>query len=107
MRTLLKVSMPVEAGNKAIKDGTLPATIQSIIDSHRPEASYFYAENGKRTALFVLDLKDTAQIPELAEPLFQTLNAEVQFYPVMNAADLRSGLEKASGRKHARVPAEV
>lgn len=82
MRTLLKVVMPVESGHQALKDFILPATVQSLIDSHKPEASCVYADSGKRTMLFVLDLKDAAQIPGLADPRFQTLNAEVQFFPI-------------------------
>lgn len=107
MRTLLKVAMPVEAGNKAIKDGSLPMTIQAITDAYKPEASYFFAENGKRTMLFVFDMKEAALMPELAEPLFQNLNAELSLYPVMNAADLKTGLGKLSARKHGRTGAEV
>ncbi len=107
MRTLMKVVMPVESGNRAINDGTLPSTVQALIEANKPEASYFYAENGKRTMLFVLDMKDSSQIPELAEPLFMSLNAEVELYPVMNAADLKSGLEKFSARKHGRTAAKV
>lgn len=103
MRTLLKVSMPVESSNKAIKEGSLPKIIQSFIEDNRPEASYFYAENGKRTGLFVFDLKDPSQIPQVAEPFFLGLNAAVEFFPVMNAADLKTGLEKAS-KKTGRVP---
>ncbi|MDP3542304.1 MAG: hypothetical protein Q8T11_07555 [Elusimicrobiota bacterium] len=107
MRTLMKVVMPVEPGNRAINDGTLPSTVQALIEENKPEAAYFYAENGKRTMLFVLDMKDSAQIPELAEPLFMRLNAEVQFFPVMNAADLKSGLDKFSARKHGRTTTKV
>lgn len=107
MRTLMKVTLPVEAGNKAIKDGTLPKTVQSLIDACKPEASYFYAENGKRCMLFVFDMKEASQIPKIAEPFFMDLNADVQFCPVMNALDLRTGLESVAGRKHGRVPAGV
>ena len=38
----------------------------------------------------------TAQIPAIAEPFFQMLNATVEFIPVMNADDLRSGLQRAA-----------
>ena len=106
MRTLLKVSMPVEPANKAIKDGSLPQTIQNFIKDVRPEASYFYAEHGQRTALFVLDLKDPTQIPQVVEPLFTKLSAAVELYPVMNADELKSGLEKVA-RNLEREPAHV
>ncbi len=68
MRCLLKVSIPVERGNTTISDGTLPKTIESILDELKPEAAYFAEENGKRTGFVFFDLKDTSQIPAVAEP---------------------------------------
>jgi hypothetical protein len=94
--------MPVEPGNKAIEDGSLPKIMQSFIDEQRPEASYFYAENGKRTGLFVFDLKDPAHIPCIVEPLFQHLHAAIELYPVMNAQAMKAGVEKAA-RSSGRV----
>jgi hypothetical protein len=88
MRTLLKVSIPVETGNERVKDGRLQKTIQSFIAEFKPEAAYFYAENGQRTGLFVLDLRDPSQIPAIAEPWFLALNAGVAFYPAMKVEDL-------------------
>jgi ABC-type thiamin/hydroxymethylpyrimidine transport system permease subunit len=47
---------------------------------------------GKRTSLIVFDLADPSQIPVIAEPLFQGLDAEIEFAPVMNQEDLMNGL---------------
>ena len=99
MRTILKVSMPVEKSNQAIKDGSLPQTMTGFVDEYKPEAAYFYAENGRRTAIFVFDLKDTAQIPAVAERFFMSLNAEVTLYPAMNTTDLKKGLETLATAK--------
>lgn len=96
MRTMLKVSMPVETSNQAIKDGTLPKTLEQATELMKPEASYFYTEHGKRTAHFFFDLKDVSDIPVIAELFFMNLNAEVDFVPVMNADELQAGLGKAS-----------
>ena len=96
MRTLLKVTIPTEPGNRAILDGTLPKTMQAFVDEFKPEASYFFAENGQRTALFVVELKDATQIPVVAEPFFMNLGASLWSTPVMNANDLKVGLEKAA-----------
>ena len=41
MRFLVKVSIPVEAGNAAVKAGKLGSTIQSILADLKPEAVYF------------------------------------------------------------------
>jgi hypothetical protein len=96
MRMLLDVTMPVEAGNAAIKDGRLQRTIAAVVDQVHPEASYFYPSNGKRHALMVFDLKDQSQIPLVAERLFEELNAEVNLTPVMNLEDLQKGLAQIS-----------
>jgi hypothetical protein len=96
MRTLMKVHMPVEAGNKALLDGSLPRLIQRTIEEIKPEACYFLSEQGRRTAYFFFDLKDPSQIPALAEPFFMGVNADVEFLPVMNVEDLKAGLERAS-----------
>ena len=96
MRTMLKVSIPVQAGNRAIKDGSLPKLMSSVMDQLHPEAAYFYPENGKRTTLMVFDMKDPSQIPAVAEPFFMGLDAEISLTPVMNAADLKAGLESSA-----------
>jgi hypothetical protein len=95
MRTLLKMSMPVESANAAIRNGSLSKMVESTLDQLKPEAAYFFAEGGRRTALIVFDLKSPEDIPSIAEPLFMGVNASVEFTPVMNREDLRAGLEKA------------
>ena len=95
MRFLLKVQMPVEAGNKSISDGSLPKLIESTLQKLKPEASYFFAEGGKRTAYIFFSMDDASQIPQIAEPFFMGLNASVELIPVMNAEELKEGLKKA------------
>jgi len=79
----------VEAGNAAAKNGTLGSTVQGILADLKPEAAYFFADDdGNRSAAIVFDLKDSSQIPAVAEPWFLAFNAKVSFRPVMNAEDL-------------------
>ena len=89
MRFLLKAEWPVEAGNAAIKDGSLSKTLGSILDDVKPEAAYFLASNGKRTALLIVDMKDASQIPALAEPWFHAFNASLEMVLVMVPEDLK------------------
>jgi hypothetical protein len=96
MRMMLRFTMPVEAGNKAIKDGSLAVAMKGVIDRLKPEASYFFAESGFRSALFVFDMHEPSQIPAIVEPLFLALNASVSLVPVMNAEDLQKGLAAAA-----------
>lgn len=98
MRCLLKVSIPVEAGNTAISEGTLPKTIESILGDLKPEATYFTDDNGKRTGFIFFDLKDASHIPGVAEPWFLAFNAHIELHPAMNLEDLKNatpGIEKA------------
>ncbi len=103
MRTLLKVTMDVEAANKAIQSGELGRIMSDLAEMIQPEASYFLTEQGQRTGLYVFDLKDPSQIPQIAEPLFMVLKAEVQFTPVMNQEELVKGLEAWAESQHAAV----
>ena len=98
MRVFLKASMTVDVGNQAIRSGKLPETIQSILDEQKPEAAYFIAEGGTRTALLFLDIQDVSQLPALAEPWFLAFNAAVEVTPAMTIADLAKAgpaIEKA------------
>ena len=96
MRTMIRVTIPVEMGNTTIKNGQLPKVMGSFVERWKPEAAYFYADNlGRRTGSFVIDLPDSSDIPSIAEPFFQELGASVELTPVMNAEDLKKGLEKA------------
>ena len=88
MRFLLKVNIPVDAGNAAARAGKLGGTIQSILADLKPEAAYFTDENGQRTAFIILDMQDVSQIPAIAEPWFLAFNAHVEIHPVMVPDDL-------------------
>jgi hypothetical protein len=89
MRMLLRVSIPVEAGNAAAKAGTLDKTVERILADLKPEAAYFFADDdGQRSCSIVFDMKDSSQIPAIAEPWFVAFNAKVSFRPVMNPQDL-------------------
>jgi len=92
MRMLLRVSIPVETGNAAVKAGTLGSTIEGILAGLKPEAAYFMADdNGNRSGSIVFDLQDVSQIPAVAEPWFLAFNAKVSIRPVMTPQDLAKG----------------
>lgn len=99
MRTMLRMSMAVEAGNRAFADGSLQRTIEALMERLKPEAAYFFPDEGKRSALFVFDMQDASQIPPLVEPLFNAMHAEVRLTPVMNPEDLRKGLGAAAQQR--------
>jgi hypothetical protein len=97
MRMLLRVSIPVEAGNAAAKAGTLGTTIEKILGDLKPEAAYFFADDsGQRSGSMVFDLKDPSEIPAVAEPWFLAFNAQVSLRPVMSPQDLAKAVPAIS-----------
>jgi hypothetical protein len=98
---LLHVTMPHEAFNAAVRDGSAGKKLNRILEEMKPESVYFTEYGGKRTALVVVDLPDASKIPALAEPWFLTFNADVEVHPVMKPDDLaKAGLD-ALGKKWA------
>ena len=97
MRMMVRWTVPVNKGNKAIVDGSLPRLLDAMREKLKPEAAYYWPEGGDRGGLMVFDMADASEIAQIAEPLFNELDAAVEFVPVMNADDLRRALEKARG----------
>lgn len=95
MRMMLKASFPAEASNKAINSGSFPLIMEKVMARLQPEAAYFMTFQGKRTMLAFFDMKDPSMIPQIAEPLFSGMNAEIDFIPVMSQAELQQGLSAA------------
>ena len=95
----MKVSCPVEAANAAARDGSLGSKVKGILDDLKPEAAYFIAnEFGERCGFIIFDMKDTSQIPSIAEPWFLAFNARLTITPAMSPEDLAaagSGIKQA------------
>ncbi len=88
MRTLLKIEIPTEPGNAAVRKGKLGEIIGSILETQQPEAVYFTASNGCRTAYVVVNLERESDIPKYAEPWFLAFNAKIEAQPCMTPKDL-------------------
>jgi hypothetical protein len=104
MRMMLKVTVPTDVGNRAMKDGTLQRVLNATMTKLNPEAAYFLANEGCRCAMLFFEMHHASDIPAIAEPLFSELGAEVEIVPVMNAEDLEKGLSaltvKSKGRRN-------
>ena len=95
MRMMMTVQIPTEAGNAAIKDGSLPQILGSTLEALKAEAAYFTSTDGMRTGLIFFDMADSSDIPPAAEPLFHGVGAKITSSPVMNVDEMRAGVGKA------------
>lgn len=87
MRMLLKANIPTGSGNAGLKDGSLMENLNAILEDTKPEAVYFFLENGSRACLIVFDMEDSSQLPAAVEPWFLSMDADITFTPVLNGAD--------------------
>lgn len=95
MRMKVDFTMPLEPFNSLVRNGTVGQKIQQILAEIKPEAVYFSAQNGQRGGTMIVDVSDPSQVPSIAEPLFLTFNASVEFDIVMTPEDLaRGGLDE-------------
>ncbi len=94
MRVLVRVILPTEAGNRAIKGQDFIKNIQSFMDNYKAEAAFFTPSNGDRSANFIIDMPSSDMMVTIAEPFFE-MGARVEMQPVMNFEDLKKGLSAA------------
>jgi hypothetical protein len=97
MRVMIKFAFPVQVGNDAMHTGKIEKVFQGILEDLKPEAAYFFPEGGERAGLFVVDMKESSQVAEIAERFFFGLNARIEMVPVMAAEDLQKGLSGVQG----------
>jgi hypothetical protein len=101
MRMMMKVSVPIEAANRAVQDGSMKKLLQEQLEKLRPESVYFFADDEVRTALLFIDVKDDSDMLVIADPFFQAVNARIRFTPVMNAQDFQAGMVKLAAPRSA------
>jgi hypothetical protein len=88
MRFLLHLDFPVEPFNSYVRDGSIADRIQKIMAHVKPEAAYFSEHNGNRGAVLVVNVKETSEIPRIAEPFFLQFEASAEFRIAMSPEDL-------------------
>lgn len=99
MRMLMDITMPHEPFNSMVRDGIAGRKINEILETVKPEAAYFTEQDGKRTAILIVELSDPSKVPALAEPWFLTFNADVKFRIVMTPDELKNADLDAIGKK--------
>jgi hypothetical protein len=100
MRMMIKFAFPVDAGNDAIRSGKLQKVFHQLAEDLKPEAAYFFPCYGERGGFFIVDIRESSQVAEIAERFFFGLNAKIEMTPVMNADDLQKALTSVPGTIH-------
>ena len=94
MRVMAKITVPVESGNRGIKDGLIAKLVQATAERWKPQAMYFGSPEGRRAGFTVFDISEPSDMVPFAEPWFQEVNADVEISPVMSGEDLQKGFGK-------------
>ena len=96
MRIMAKFTIPTtEENNAKIRDGSMGQTLEALLGNLQPEAAYMCPVDGKRGGYLVFDMAEESEGVTKLEPLWLELGATVEIIgPVMNADDLRAGLQR-------------
>jgi hypothetical protein len=86
MHFIIRATIPVSAGNKLVRTN-LQDTMDKLLGDVRPDAVYFAIEKGQRTLYLIASAEKGAEMIRLAEPLWLSLEADVDVIPAMDAAD--------------------
>jgi hypothetical protein len=95
---MLKIKIPPESGNRAVKDGTMAKAFESLNAKIKPEAVYFSMEDGMRCAFFFYDVAEEYQFLEIHEPLFAAMGALVYDAPALTWDDMAKGWQHLQGQ---------
>lgn len=95
MRMLFYVTIPNEPFNTLFKNGQAGPLVGKILEEIKPEAVYFTAQNGQRSAFVIVNMESASDIPAFCEPWFLSFNANCSISPVMGPEDIqKAGLEE-------------
>jgi len=96
---IVDFNCPLEPFNTLVRSGTIDQKMQEILGDIKPEAIYFSERNGKRGGIMIVDVASPSDVPGIAEPLFLTFNATVEFRVAMTPEDLGAAGLDALGKK--------
>jgi hypothetical protein len=95
MRVMLKFTIPTtEESNAQIRDGSIGQKMETMLGNLQPEAAYFCPIDGKRGGYLVFNMEEGSDSVTKLEPFWLELGATIETVPVMNADDLRAGLQR-------------
>lgn len=92
MRTMARFHFPPSSGNEVIRSGKINKVFEQLMADLKPEAAYFYPEQGERGGILVFDMQDASFVAGVIERFSFGLQAKVELFPVMGPDDLQKGL---------------
>jgi len=98
---MMKVLFDTAKANELARDGEMESTVKAILEDAKPEAAYFVAEEGQRSAVLFVNFDQPSDLPRFAEPWFLAFGATITVQPAMTAEDLAgaaAGIEAAVRR---------
>jgi len=92
MRMYLSVQIPTVAGNESIKKGVLPQVMNRFVETYKPEAAYFMTKDGTGAPISTSTSRTSRDARDRRAVLLGA-QRQITYCPVMNADDLKKGLE--------------
>jgi hypothetical protein len=94
---MIKFRFPTVEGTEALKAGRIDKLLGQLMEDLKPEAAYFYPENGLRSGHLIVNMDNSTQVLEYGERLWVGLGGEVEMTPVMAPEDIMAGLSSMPG----------
>jgi len=92
MRILIQFSIPVTAGNEAIRSGKIQKFFEKVTEDLKPEAMYFFPADGDRAGFMVINTDNPSVGAAVGERFWLGIQAKVKLIPCMSGEDLAKGL---------------
>ena len=92
MKYIIKVRLPIDAGNKALQDPKFGENLQSILQEIKAEAAYFTPIDGQRGIFIVTDFDEASRLAAISEKFWFFGKADIEFIPVMVIDDLKKAI---------------
>ncbi len=92
MRFMVQFWIPTEHGNEVVRSGKIEKVMKKLGEEFKPEAMYFYPDEGMRAGAMFVQSDNPAICTALGERMWFGLQARIKVTPVMNGEELGKGL---------------
>ena len=92
MRFMVQFAIPTQYGNDIVRSGKIEKVIKRLGEEFKPEAMYFYPDDGLRAGCMFIQTDNPAICAAIGERIWLGLQANIKVTPVMNGDELGKGL---------------